>query len=102
MRSFVQACLVCKKSPADAHHLKFTQPRALGRKVSDEFTVPLYRSHHHDLHRRGNERALADMQISPLPIAKELWEAIQTHATTEMSVIHHEAALEAKLEAPGQ
>jgi hypothetical protein len=35
-----QPCLVCGRSPADAHHLRFTQPRAMGRKVSDEFTVP--------------------------------------------------------------
>jgi hypothetical protein len=35
-----QSCLVCGRQPADAHHLRFTQSRALGRKVSDEFTVP--------------------------------------------------------------
>jgi hypothetical protein len=50
-----QSCLVCGKRPSDAHHLRFAQPRALGRKVSDEFTVPLCRSHHRELHRRGNE-----------------------------------------------
>jgi hypothetical protein len=43
-----QPCLVCKRTPSDAHHLKFAQPRALGRKVSDEFTVPLCRGHHRD------------------------------------------------------
>src|SRR5260221_469536 len=36
-------CLICQRTPCDAHHLKFAQPRALGRKVSDEFTVPLCR-----------------------------------------------------------
>ena len=36
-----QPCLICERSPSDAHHLRFTQPRAMGRKVSDEFTVPL-------------------------------------------------------------
>jgi hypothetical protein len=47
----------CRRSPCDAHHLKFAQPRSLGRKVSDEFTVPLCRDHHLDLHRYGNEIA---------------------------------------------
>ena len=46
-----QPCLVCGRSPADAHHLRFAQPRAMGRKVSDEFTVPLCRTHHRDNHR---------------------------------------------------
>ncbi|MFB6451658.1 ERF family protein [Bradyrhizobium tunisiense] len=75
-----QSCLVCQKTPADAHHLKFAQPRTLGRKVSDEFTVPLCRSHHQSLHRHGNERAWwSNMQISPLQIAKELWNASPIH-----------------------
>jgi hypothetical protein len=75
-----QACLICKQTPCDAHHLKFAQPRALGRKVSDEFTVPLCRSHHRDLHRNGNEKAWwADMQIAPLPVAKDLWTASPVH-----------------------
>ena len=71
-----QPCLVCQQTPVDAHHLKFAQQRALGRKVSDEFTVPLCRVHHQDLHRHGNEKAWwSNMQIEPLPIAKGLWQA---------------------------
>src|SRR5258705_6566346 len=76
--SFVaaQPCLVCQRSPCDAHHLKFAQPRSLGRKVSDEFTVPLCRDHHHELHRHGNEMAWwANLQIAPLEVASELWAA---------------------------
>jgi hypothetical protein len=69
-----QPCLVCQRIPCDAHHLKFAQARSLGRKVSDEFTVPLCREHHQDLHRHGNELAWwANLQIAPLPVASELW-----------------------------
>jgi hypothetical protein len=35
-----QPCLICGRNPADAHHLGFNQPRAMGLKMSDEFTVP--------------------------------------------------------------
>ena len=52
-----QPCLICGRSPADAHHLRFAQHRALGRKVSDEFTVPLCRGHHREVHRCGDEAA---------------------------------------------
>ena len=37
--------------------MRFAQPRALGLKVSDEFTVPLCRGHHRQLHQAGNEVA---------------------------------------------
>jgi hypothetical protein len=50
-----QACLLCGRRPSDAHHLRFAQPQAMGRKVSDEFTVPLCRTHHRQLHRAGDE-----------------------------------------------
>ena len=42
---------VCGRQPCDAHHLRFAQNRAMGRKVSDEFTVPLCRGHHREVHR---------------------------------------------------
>jgi hypothetical protein len=73
-----QPCLICQRSPCDAHHLKFAQPRSLGRKVSDEFTVPLCRDHHHQLHRHGNEMAWwANLQIDAVKAAKELWTATE-------------------------
>jgi hypothetical protein len=69
-----QPCLVCGRSPADAHHLRFTQPRAMGRKVSDEFTVPLCRTHHRDNHRFGDEAAWWNRAtINPLEVARKLW-----------------------------
>lgn len=73
-----QPCLICQRAPCDAHHLRFAQPRALGRKVSDEFSVPLCRDHHTALHHQGNEAAWwADAGIVPLPIAAALWAATQ-------------------------
>ncbi len=76
-----QPCLVCGRQPSDPHHLRFAQPRALGLKVSDEFTVPLCRGHHRQLHQAGNEVTWwADLKINALEIAKGLWE--QTHPKT--------------------
>jgi hypothetical protein len=44
--------------------------------------VPLCRPHHQQLHHHGNEKAWwADLQISPLPVAKELWAASPIHQT---------------------
>jgi hypothetical protein len=82
-RKFVssQPCLVCGRSPADAHHLRFAQPRALGRKVSDEFTVPMCRVHHRELHRHGDEAAWwQTIKIDPLPIARRLWQRARPNA----------------------
>ncbi len=50
-----QPCTVCGRMPSEAHHIRFAQPRALGRKVSDEYTVPVCRLHHRELHRYGDE-----------------------------------------------
>jgi hypothetical protein len=73
-----QACLICGREPSDPHHLRFTQPRALGRKVSDEYTVPLCRTHHREVHRCGNESDWwAKYNLKPLPVAETLW--TQTH-----------------------
>ena len=75
-REFVatQACVVCGRKPSDAHHLRFAQPRALGRKVSDEFTVPLCREHHRELHRRGDEpKWWKDAGVDAIAIARDLW-----------------------------
>jgi hypothetical protein len=75
-----QPCLVCGRTPSDPHHIKFAEQRAMGRKVSDKFTVPICRLHHRELHRRGSERAWwRNKGIDPLPIAAILW--ARTHAT---------------------
>jgi hypothetical protein len=69
-----QPCLICGRQPCDAHHLRFTQSRALGRKVSDEFTVPLCRGHHREVHRYGDEAAWWNKaSIDPTVNARALW-----------------------------
>ena len=73
-----QPCLICGRRPSDAHHLRFAQHRALGRKVSDEFTVPLCRGHHREVHRRGDEAAWwKNTGIDPAVPARALW--LETH-----------------------
>ena len=70
-----QPCLACERQPAEPHHLRFAQQRALGRKVSDEFTVPLCRTHHREVHRRGDEALWwKGINVDPLPIALALWQ----------------------------
>jgi hypothetical protein len=76
-RNFVtrQPCLVCGRVPSDSHHLTFAQPRALGHRVSDEFTVPVCRIHHSELHRSANEAGWwQKLNIDPLPAALRLWQ----------------------------
>ena len=73
-----QPCLICARTPSDPHHLRFAQHRALGRKVSDEFTVPLCRGHHREIHRCGDEGAWwAKSGIDPSAAARALW--LKTH-----------------------
>ena len=69
-----QSCLICGRRPSDAHHLRFAQNCALSRKVSDEFTVPLCRGHHREVHRSGNEAAWWEKAgIDPTLSAQTLW-----------------------------
>lgn len=73
-----QPCLICGRQPSDAHHLRFAQHPALGRKVSDEFTVPLCRGHHREVHRSGDEAAWWNKAgIDPMLRARTLW--LKTH-----------------------
>ena len=69
-----QPCVICGRQPCDAHHLRFAQTRGLGLKVSDEFSVPLCRGHHRELHRTGNEpQWWAARGIDALEAARKLW-----------------------------
>ena len=71
----IQPCTICGRHPCEAHHIRYAQPRALGRRVSDEFTVPLCRVHHRELHAQGDERAWwGKFKIDPMPIALRFWQ----------------------------
>jgi hypothetical protein len=73
-----QPCLICARQPSDPHHLRFAQSRGLAQKVSDEFTVPLCRTHHRELHRAGKEVDWwARTGLEPTAVAYALW--TQTH-----------------------
>ena len=78
----LQPCLLCGRQPCDPHHLRFAQRRALSRKVSDEYTVPLCRGHHRELHRHGDEAAWWKKSgIRPLPVAEKLWKQTRLNAS---------------------
>ncbi len=73
-----QPCLICGRQPSDAHHVRFAQSPALGRRVSDEFTVPLCRGHHREVHHCGDEPVWwLKMRINPMTPARALW--LKTH-----------------------
>ena len=78
-------CLICGSNRAHAHHLKFAQPTARGRKVSDELTVPLCATHHRELHQHGDERVWwATWGIDAPAVAAQLWSG-------NRSSVQHEA-----------
>jgi len=88
-----QACLICGRKQSDPHHLRYLQPRALGRKASDEFVVPLCRSHHRAVHRAGDEQAWWKAAgIDPVKVARQLWRQTRLNDPQE----HHPADLAAR------
>jgi hypothetical protein len=83
-----QCCLICGRRPSDAHHLRFAQSRALSRKVSDEFIVPLCRGHHREVHHSGDEAAWwTKAGINPTATARALW--LETHPLPAVSEKTH-------------
>ena len=90
-----QACLICGRKQSDPHHLRYLQPRALGRKASDEFAVPLCRSHHRAVHRAGDEQAWWKAAgIDPVKVARQLWRQTRLGDGQE----RHQAGLAARPE----
>jgi ERF superfamily protein len=83
-------CLICGRQPSDAHHLRFAQSRALGRKVSDEFTVPLCRGHHREVHRSGDEFDWwGKLGTDPIVAARALW--LRTHPQQKGPILEPDA-----------
>ena len=89
-----QPCVICGRSPSHAHHVRHAQPRGLGLKVSDEFTVPLCAIHHDEIHRTAREKEWwQERNIDPLAVAAALWresrerstEALQTSGSAKGS-----------------
>src|SRR5262249_13867516 len=84
--------LVCARRPVDPHHVRFAQGRALGRKVSDEFTVPLCRSHHRELHRSGDEYLWWENRgLDPLKLARKLWKKTRATRAPKLAERRHGA-----------
>jgi hypothetical protein len=91
-------CLICGRRPSDPHHLRFAQTRALSRKVSDEFTVPLCRTHHREIHCCGDEGGWwQNSGIDPLAAARTLW--LETHPLPQPS---NEATTKTRTDGPRQ
>jgi Carbamoyltransferase C-terminus len=56
------------------------QPRALGRKVSDEFVVPLCREHHRAVHRSHERAWWRQTSIDPIKVVRRLCRLHLIHA----------------------
>jgi hypothetical protein len=79
-------CLACGRTPSHAHHLQFAQSRAMGSKVSDEWTIPLCVTHHRALHDVGSEEAWwAERGIGAKAEAERLWQQSQARAAANIA-----------------
>lgn len=55
-------CCICKNPVADAHHLRtIGHMRAAALKNGDDYTIPLCRKHHDELHNFGDEKLFLDL-----------------------------------------
>jgi len=91
-----QLCLICGRRPSDPHQLRFAQSRALGRKVSDGFTVPVCRTHHREIHRCSDEASWWwNSGVEPLVAARTLWIATHPFPREEATAANNEATANA-------
>jgi hypothetical protein len=69
-------CCICGNPAADAHHLRILgHSRGLGIKNGDDYTIPLCRQHHDELHMFGDEKLFLDMHgIDPVEELRKITE----------------------------
>jgi hypothetical protein len=85
-----QPCLICGRSPSQAHHIRYAQPRGISLKVSDEFTVPLCAIHHQQIHTTGDERSWwQERNIDPLKVASALWRQNREQQQPVLASVEH-------------
>lgn len=73
-----QPCVICGRHAAQAHHIRYAEPRAMSRKVGDQWTVPLCAIHHRSIHAAGDEKRWWQTQKQdPLVVAEQLWRTSQ-------------------------
>lgn len=67
-------CCICKSPVADAHHLRTVgHRRAASLKNGDDYTIPLCRKHHDELHMFGDEKLFLDLHgIDVVEILRQL------------------------------
>lgn len=67
-------CCICKNPAADAHHLRTVgHKRAASLKNGDDYTIPLCRKHHDELHMFGDEELFLSLHgIDPMLILRQL------------------------------
>jgi len=98
-----QPCLICGRRPSDPHHLRLAQSRALGCKVSDEFTGPVCCTHHREIHRCGDEASWwRNSGIAPLVAARTLWLATHPLPREEATAANNEATANADMALPNR
>lgn len=55
-------CCICRNPVADAHHLRIVgHKRGMSVKNGDDYTIPLCRRHHDELHAMGDEKLFLDL-----------------------------------------
>ncbi len=76
-------CAVCgTDQDIQAHHITYAEPRALGRKNSDRYVVPICPLHHYELHQLGEKSYWKNKGLEPLIYANLLWDKYQAKVRT--------------------